>query len=205
MIIAPLEVSMGHEVTLTRSGFTSMQSCRESHSMCLFAFCGHKHRTSYSTTEDRGWFSLYHMSSEVSPKTGLLCFQFPSYSFFLFCFLHNCRKVSCQFLRETLNLTAWAAWSVKETNMWDINVTRTVCCVLVMRMSWCVCGHFCKYPVCVRHEETLRHPWASGRIVVHQVGVSSLGKKLIDTLIFWKCNCSAKQSFFQSITEFPRS
>lgn len=30
------------------------------------------------------------------------------------------------------------------------------------------------YPICVRHEETFRHPWASSGIVVHQVGVSSL-------------------------------
>lgn len=31
----------------------------------------------------------------------------------------------------------------------------------------------CIYPVGIRHEETFRHPRASGRIVVHQVGVCS--------------------------------
>lgn len=41
----------------------------------------------------------------------------------------------------------------------------------VLVVSVCVC--VCIYPVCIRHEETFRHPWASGRIVVHQVGVSS--------------------------------
>lgn len=32
----------------------------------------------------------------------------------------------------------------------------------------------CVYPVSIGHEETFRHPWASSRIVVHQVSVSSL-------------------------------
>lgn len=63
-------------------------------------------------------------------------------STFILFFLRNCRKVSCQFLKETLNQTAWASWSVKETNMWDINMTRTVCCVLVVRASLCVCVCF---------------------------------------------------------------
>lgn len=37
----------------------------------------------------------------------------------------------------------------------------------------CVCVAGCVYPICVGYEETFRHPWASCRIVVHQVGVSS--------------------------------
>lgn len=64
----------------------------------------------------------------------------------------------------------WACLSVQEINLWDIDVTRTE--------SLCVCG-VCVfvYPVCIRNEETLRHPWASRRIVVDQVGVGSLKKK----------------------------
>lgn len=43
-----------------------------------------------------------------------------------------------------------------------------------MERSKLVCVCVSVYPICIRHKETLRHPWASRRIVVYQVGVSSL-------------------------------
>lgn len=47
----------------------------------------------------------------------------------------------------------------------------------------------CVYPICIRHEETFRHPWASSGIVVHQVGVSSLkNREIVIQLKLFPCS-----------------
>lgn len=57
----------------------------------------------------------------------------------------------------------WAHFSGRGIILW-----------VIITMYVCPCVCVCVYPVCLGHEETLRHPWASGGVVVHQIGVSSL-------------------------------
>lgn len=57
---------------------------------------------------------------------------------------------------------------------------------VTIAMHACVRACACTYPVCLGHEETLRHPWASRGVVVHQIGVGSLERSK-DAVIALRC------------------
>lgn len=75
--------------------------------------------------------------------------------------------------KEEVILNATGLFVCPGNTFWDINTIRRT----DVESLQCVCVCCCIYPICIRHEETFRHPWASRRIVVYQVGVSSLKDK----------------------------